>query len=170
MPSAAAVFPVPGHNHLRCVDAALERVGAAFEAKGLRLTALRRQVFGEIAASHDAVGAYDVLERLARKGHRLAPISVYRAIDALLEAGAIHRLESRNAYFACHSSHAPTRSQMILACEQCRRVAEIDGAAVFEAMAGAIEAAAFTVRRTIVEVSGLCADCRAAGQGADARR
>ena len=42
-----------------------------------------------------------------RKGTRLAPISVYRALDALLEAGVVHRLESKNAYFACSRLHQP---------------------------------------------------------------
>jgi hypothetical protein len=54
-------------------------------------------VFGEIAASHKAIGAYEVLDKLAARGERLAPISVYRAIDALLAAGIVHRFESRNA-------------------------------------------------------------------------
>ena len=67
-------------------------------------------MFEEIAATHASIGAYDILAKLAEKGTRLAPISVYRAIDALLEAGVIHRLESKNAFFACRrhgSSHRP---------------------------------------------------------------
>ena len=156
----SAAFPAPEHNHGPCLDTAIERARLAFEAKGLRLTDLRREVFEEIAGSHHAVGAYDVLDRLARKGHRLAPISVYRAIDALLDAGVIHRLESRNAFFACHASHAPDRDQVFLVCERCGRVAEIAGDAIFAAMASAIRAAAFAARRTVVEVAGLCVDCR----------
>ena len=71
----------------------------------MRLTDLRRRVLAEISGSHRAVGAYDVQQSLAAKGIRLAPISIYRALDALVAAGIVHRLESRNAYFACR---APT--------------------------------------------------------------
>ena len=78
------LFPQPEHNHAPCLDTAVGRAERAFESKGLKLTQLRRKVFAEIAGSHHAVGAYDVLDRLAKKGDRLAPISVYRAIDALL--------------------------------------------------------------------------------------
>jgi Fur family zinc uptake transcriptional regulator len=157
---SADAFPVPKHNHGRCQSVALRRAQRLFDAKGLKLTELRRRVLEEISASHEALGAYEILDRLASKGRRLAPISVYRAIDALLAAGAVHRLESRNAFFACHAAHAPDRNQLILACERCGRVAEIEGEPVFGAIAHAVERAAFTPRRTVAEVSGECADCR----------
>jgi Fur family zinc uptake transcriptional regulator len=153
-------FPAPGHNHAPCLNVALERAQRAFAAKGSRLTELRQQVLAEMAGSHDAIGAYEVLDRLARKGIRVAPISVYRAIDALLETGVIHRLESRNAFFACHAGHAPERSQLVLSCERCGRVAEVPGESVFRAIDSAVEGARFQTRRTVAEVSGVCADCR----------
>jgi len=154
-------FPTPEHDHRTCFGSAVARAERAFEAQGLRLTELRRRVFEEIAASHHAVGAYDVLDRLARKGGRLAPISVYRAIDALIAAGVIHRLESRNAFFACHTSHAEAHPKLVLACETCHRVAEVDGTSVFREMVAAVDAAAFVPRQTVVEISGVCRHCRA---------
>lgn len=159
--SAAAAFPRPGHNHHACVALALKRAEQAFQAKGLRLTEQRRRVLEEIAGSHHAVGAYEVLERLAQKGSRLAPISVYRAIDALLSAGVIHRLESKNAFFACHAVHTADRDQIVLACNRCGRVAEVPGKPVFEAIAKAARQAAFQPVHTVTEVGGICADCRA---------
>jgi len=146
---------------MSCVALALDRAQQAFEAKGLRLTELRRRVLEEIAASHHAIGAYDILERLRDKGIRLAPISVYRAIDALLSAGVIHRLESRNAFFACHAAHAGDSDQLVLACDRCGRVAEVPGGPVFDAIASAARDALFQPGRTVAEVNGLCADCRA---------
>ena len=98
------------HDHGVCVETLLDRARQTFGDKGLKLTTLRLNVLAEIAASHDAMGAYDVIARLAAKtGAKLAPISVYRAIDALLEAGLVHRLESKNAYFACHAPHTGTQ-------------------------------------------------------------
>jgi Fur family transcriptional regulator, zinc uptake regulator len=162
---AQALFPAPEHNHGSCLDTAVGRAERAFETKGLKLTQLRRKVLEEIAASHHALGAYDILESLARKGDRLAPISVYRAIDTLLEAGVVHRLESRNAFFACHATHGETSRQVILACEVCALVAEIDGAAIFEALGKAAAGAQFEARRQVVEMTGLCRHCQAAGSG-----
>ena len=156
----SAVFPEPDHNHGSCETTLLDRASREFETKGMKLTDLRRRVLEEIAASHEALGAYDILERLSTKGPRLAPISVYRAIDALHGVGLVHRLESRNAFFACHTAHAPERNQVILACERCGRVAEIAGEQVFSALQALIEQAQFQPRRTVTEVSGTCASCR----------
>jgi Fur family transcriptional regulator, zinc uptake regulator len=152
------------HDHGRCVVDALHRAAQAFDDKGLKLTPLRRQVFEEIAGSHDAVGAYEVLDRLVRKsGERMAPVSVYRAIDALLAAGVVHRLESRNAFFACHTPHAGKR-HMALVCDGCGAVQEIDGTSVFAAIAAAVAATAFMQRSTVVEVAGDCGRCVSGGQ------
>ena len=160
------VFPAPGHDHEACLDQAMTRARAAFAAKGLRLTPLREQVFQAIAAaSHRAIGAYEVLDRLAKEGERLAPISVYRAIDALVAAGIVHRFESRNAFFACHAGHQ--QRQLVLACERCSSVAEADGASVFAAIDEVAEAASFTpssAKGAVVEVWGLCGNC-AGGEG-----
>ena len=155
------------HNHDRCVATLLERAHDAFGAKGLKLTSLRLKVLEEIAASHDAMGAYDVLDRLARKtGERLAPISVYRALDALLEAGVVHRLESKNAYFACSRLHQPRtgRRPMFLSCETCGTVFETDGEDIFKSIDAASRSAKFEPRVKFVEVSGTCQACAAKGK------
>lgn len=153
------IFPEPGHDHHPCMAEALERVRTAFAARQIRMTDLRRQVFEEIAASHAAVGAYDVQERLAKKGTRLAPVSIYRALEALLEAGVVHRLESRNAYFACHGHHGAGSVQVVLTCTRCGDVAEVGGDSVLKAIEAAAAKAAFKPAASIVEVSGVCGNC-----------
>jgi Fe2+ or Zn2+ uptake regulation protein len=92
---------------------------------------------------------------------RRAPISVYRAIDALVAAGIVHRFESRNAFFACHSGHE--HRQLVLACEACGSVAEVDGSTVFSAIDTTAAGASFEASpavRAVVEVWGRCANCR----------
>lgn len=153
-------FPEPGHDHQPCLADTVARAEAAFESRGLRLTPLRRSVLEEVAGSHAAVGAYDVLDRLARKGgKRLAPISVYRALDSLLEAGLVHRLESRNAFFACHAAHSVDRRQVVLACDRCNTVAEVAAANVFEGIQCAAAGVGFAPARALVEVIGQCGRC-----------
>ena len=120
-------------------------------------------MFEEIAATHASIGAYDVLARLAEKGTRLAPISVYRAIDALIEAGVIHRLESKNAYFACRRmDHRTGRRPIFLSCEKCNAVQEVDSEGIFDTIdrAGARRflPAAGEVRRSLRSVPQLRAE------------
>ncbi len=155
-------FPAPGHDHGACHATSMAKARDVFEARGLKLTTMRAQVFGEIAASHRAIGAYDIIDRLARQGTRVAPISVYRALDVLLEAGVVHRLESRNAYFACHTSHAVERQYVVLACADCGIVAEVVAEGVFDAINDAARAARFSPVAKIVELSGVCSHCSAA--------
>ena len=159
---ASDAFPAPEHDHDRCLEEAMERARKAFDDKGLKLTPLRRSVFGEIASSHRAIGAYEVLGRLATRGERLAPISVYRAIDALVAAGIVHRFESRNAFFACHAGHHMRARHLVLGCETCGRIAEVDGNEAYAAIDKAATSAAFSAKGAVVEVWGLCANC--AGQ------
>lgn len=169
MPNSHAVtaslgFPDPDHNHGACQEASMDRARRLFDERGLRLTDLRARVFGAIASSHRAVGAYEVIDRLADSGPRLAPISVYRAIDALLEAGVIHRLESRNAYFACHAPHAAGKEHVVLACGACGTVAEVAAPAVFAGIETVTNGLGFAAKSAVVEVVGRCRRCEAMPQ------
>lgn len=157
-------FPAPGQQNARRVAQAVERVSRVFEQRKLRFTKLRQQVYEEIVGVHTSIGAYDILERLAVKGTRLAPISVYRAIDALMDAGVIHRLESKNAFFACRRmDHRTGRRPLFLSCEKCGAVGEVDGQHIFDLIGEAAVGAKFQARVKFVEVQGLCPRCAAGG-------
>ena len=106
-----------------------------------------------------AVGAYDIIEQLSQTGTRLAPVSVYRAIEALIEAGVVHRLESKNAFFACHANHASQRQNVVLSCGACGTIAEVDGETVFSAIDALAAAQKFEQASRIVEITGRCAHC-----------
>lgn len=158
-------FPDPAHDHVSCVHDVLRRAEEAFAKIGMRMTPLRRRVLEKIAGSHAAIGAYDLLEKLAKPGERrLAPISVYRALDSLVEAGLVHRLESRNAFFACHAPHAGDRRRVVLACTKCGAVAEMAGDEVFSILGDIAGGAGFSPERVMVEVMGACSRCQAAAK------
>jgi Fur family zinc uptake transcriptional regulator len=72
--------------------------------------------------------------------------------------GLVHRFESRNAFFACHIGHEK-RQLLVLACETCGRVAEVDGDRVFGAIDTAASAAAFAAKDAVIEVWGECVAC-----------
>jgi Fur family transcriptional regulator, zinc uptake regulator len=129
-------------------------------SRGLRLTDTRRHVFEALAAKQQAMGAYDLIDALANRGHkRLAPISVYRALDFLLEAGLAHKIESRNAFVACPHRHCNEDVVVFMICDQCGRVEESTSDAFSRAMASVASAMAFTPRGQVVEMHGRCAGC-----------
>jgi Fur family transcriptional regulator, zinc uptake regulator len=158
---AKVTFPSPDKQDGKRFTQMMERAEAAFEQKELRFTKLRQQVYGEIAATHSSIGAYEILARMADKGTRVAPISIYRAIDALLDAGVIHRLESKNAFFACRrADHTSTgRRPIFLSCEGCGAVAEVDGQDIFDLADERSRSTGFIPKVKFVEISGTCPRC-----------
>src|SRR5262245_52665041 len=140
-----AVFPAPDHDHGRCSADALAHAEALCAARGQRLTQIRRQVLETLAASHKTLGAYEIMERMAGAGPRPAPITVYRALDFLVENGLVHRIESRNAFLACIGEHpAGGGTTVFLICERCGAVGEASSSAVAETLQAAARSAGFT--------------------------
>jgi Fur family zinc uptake transcriptional regulator len=156
-------FPAHDHDHAACLAEALWRAKARCMEKGIKWTELREQLFRHIATSHKPVSAYDLIDSLAKEGKRLAPVSVYRILEVLQGAGLVHRLESRNAFFACMAEHASALETVTVICDDCDRVTEMDAGDAYRAINEAAKAAHFYPRATVIEVSGVCAECREEG-------
>lgn len=152
--------PAPQHDHEACVERARSRAERAMAEKGLKLTDHRRQVLDEVVGSHIAVGAYQILDRLAEKGLRLQPMAVYRALEALEEAGLVHHLAARNAYFACHAAHDPGRDQLVFVCSTCANVTEVEAAGVFRQVDAVAAGKEFKREGHLIEIVGACRTCR----------
>ena len=150
---------MPHHDHATCTAELLSRAERTCERRGSRLTGQRREVLNCVAQSHSAVGAYDIIERMAGLGPRPAPITVYRALDFLEAHGLVHKIESRNAFVACTHPHDGKPAAMLV-CERCGLVDEQDLPQVFEALHQAADSRGFALHRSVVELTGLCAACR----------
>ncbi len=151
------------HDHRHCADEALARAEAKAEAEGARMTPVRRRVLEILLESHKAMGAYDVLQRLAAEGFGNQPPVAYRALEFLVDHGLAHRIRRLNAFTACMhpgEAHAPA----FLICRGCDAVAEAPAAPVVAALEAAAAAVGFVVERSNIEALGLCPSCR--GQGA----
>ena len=114
----------------------------------------------ELLSSHKPLGAYELIDRLAARGARPAPITIYRALDFLLEQGLVHRIESRNAFIACIRPHDGAEPVVFLICERCGTVGEAGSAATAKALDAAARAARFTPKTRVIEIAGICAHCR----------
>ncbi len=86
-------------------------------------------------------------------------MSVYRALDFLLEAGLVHRLESRNAFILCPHQHGRNDTVIFLICESCGRVEE----AMSEKVRGGLNEVAgrlhFSLKGQVIELKGQCTAC-----------
>ncbi len=146
------------HDHHACTGSALAEAERLAAAKGLRLTPVRRRTLEILLESHRAMGAYDVLERLAAEGFGRQPPVAYRALEFLVEHGLAHRVQLLNAFAACMDpthDHQPA----FLICRLCSRIAEAPAEAVRAALIATAAATGFTVERESIEATGLCPDC-----------
>jgi len=148
-----------GHDHGRCINGALGRAEALCASRGARLTAIRRQVLELVWSGHRPRGAYAILDDMAVEGKRVAPLTVYRALDFLVEQGLVHRIESLNAYIGCPDPDHPHPGQFLV-CSECGNAIELNDVRVSAAIDACARDQGFKVDRTTVEVRGLCSACR----------
>ena len=153
-------FPAPDHDHGRCTAEAITHAERVCATRAQKLTPIRRQVLQALLASHRPLGAYEVIDALAKSMPRPAPITVYRALDFLIAQGFVHRIASRNAFLACVNNHSSGALVAFLICENCGAVGEAGGAAIGQVLAAAARQAGFTPKMSVVEISGLCGHCR----------
>ena len=149
------------HDHSHCAGDNLARAEALMAERGARLTPVRKRVLEILLEAHKALGAYDVLQRLAAEGYGNQPPVAYRALDFLVEQGLAHRIQRLNAFTACmHAgeAHAPA----FLICDRCATVAEAPVAPIRAALEATAAELGFAVDRVSLEATGLCPACREA--------
>jgi len=161
--ATANPFPAAEHNHSDCIEQALATAEKLCRERGLRLTRIRRRVLELVWNSHKPVGAYDILEVLGRDGKRSAPPTVYRALDFLIEADLVHRLDSLNAYVGCAHPHSAHTGQFLI-CRDCRSVAELDDKEISAVVDRKASELGFSAVRQMLEIQGLCPACRQKSQ------
>jgi len=154
-------FPAPGHDHDRCTADAIHHAETVCAGRSQKFTPIRRQVLGALLGSHRPLGAYEVIDELAKTMSRPAPITVYRALDFLMENGLVHRIESRNAFLACAHDHAEASMVAFLICDKCGSVGEVPATRVAQSLNDAARTTGFAPKLSVVEITGTCAHCQA---------
>ena len=153
----------PGH-HVHDADGFVAAVERACSERGLRLTPIRARVLELVAGQGRPVKAYDLLELLksdaaADAVGAAAPPTIYRALDFLLANGFIHKLESVNAFVACHHPSTAQHSVPFLICDRCHSAVELEDEQVVAALDERARALGFVPQAQTLEVHGLCARC-----------
>ena len=156
------------HHHVHDAAGFVAAVERACNERGLRLTAIRARVLGLVAQAGRPIKAYDLLEQIrldnSREGEgagAAAPPTVYRALDFLLANGFIHKLESINAFVACHHPNSAQHSVPFLICDRCHSAVELEDSEVVAQLDARAKALGFQPQAQTLEVHGLCARCAA---------
>lgn len=141
------------------LDAAMHRAEALCGREGVTLTRLRRQVLEILARAGRPLGAYAIMDELARaRGKAVGPPTVYRTLELFVGIGCVVRIESRNSFVLCdapgHDHHG-----MMLICKRCGRADEIESAELDHLLQETVSSSGFHLERQVVEVEGLCGGC-----------
>ncbi len=156
---------VAPHDHANCVAAAIATAEQLCRDRGLRFTAIRQRVLELVWDSHKPIGAYDILEILGKESSSAAPPTVYRALEFLIEAGLVHRLDSLNAFIGCPDPASRHAGQFLI-CISCRTVTELSDAEIEALVTNRAAAQDFEAKRQMLEIEGLCKNCRTTSQRA----
>lgn len=149
------------HDHTACIKSALHNADLVCRRAGARLTPLRRQVLELVWQSHKPLGAYALMEMLQANSDRkrVAPPTVYRALDFLIEQRLIHKVHSLNAYLGC-SNPRSNHSDALFICTQCGFTEEVPSHSIQQAINLSASQQRFTVQQKVLEIVGICGECR----------
>jgi len=153
-------MPTEIHDHAKCIESALNIAQDICAARDTRFTPLRRKVLELVWEEHSPVTAYELLDMLSNAGNkRVAPPTIYRALDFLIEEGFVHRIESLNAFIGCPDpGHKHQRHFLI--CRKCRNVSEVNDTKLMAHISRAAAFQGYSCENSMLEIMGLCANCQ----------
>lgn len=159
----------PGHTHGNSQEAALTLAEEYCRERGEKLTPIRRKVLELLLQSGRATKAYSLLDEMRQIHPGSAPPTVYRALDFLLAAGLVHRIESINAFTVCHDL-TQCQHGILVVCQQCGNVTELHQPKLRQALVAQIEDAGYRLASDDIELKGLCSACQAAEAAASSQK
>lgn len=140
--------------------ALIKKVQKYCDEHGMRFTAPRQLVLDVIINANSPIGAYDIIEEIAKITDRPNPTTIYRATEFLTEHGFIHKIESLNAFVTCDADHLHKGTQFII-CQTCKKVEEIHICSMPDTLREQSKKIGFTLSHWTAELHGLCNTCSA---------
>jgi Fur family ferric uptake transcriptional regulator len=132
---------------------------AALAGEGRRSGGARRAVIELLASEHCCLSAQEIAERIRAGGQRVGTASVYRAVDLLLAAGLVQRIEvgDGGARFEAvvpgghHHHHA--------VCDRCGRLTPFEDPGLERAIGHLADRLGHRVHAHDVLIRGQCHGC-----------
>ena len=134
---------------------------ARCEAAGKRLTPARLAAYAELVACGQPLSAYELIALLeGRQQRKIAPLTVYRHLEFLMQVGLVHRLESTQSYMPCDHPDHDHKSQYLL-CSTCGNADEVASEKIEKILNDVASQRGFQPENAIVEIKGVCGTCAA---------
>ena len=120
----------------------------------------QRIVLDIVEKAKGPLKAYSILFNVQKKGIN-APQQIYRALDKLIKAGKIHKIESKNAFVACKNSNCEvSKATAFSICENCEIVDEISDTKLSKYLSKFNNKKGMKFKRFNLEFFGLCKKCK----------
>lgn len=116
-------------------------------------------VLNVLASNPRIMTAYEILNQLHAYGVN-APLTVYRALDALQAQGKVHRIESLNGFIACNACHNQPHTSCFILCSKCDASEEIDDPRINHVISEWCDNLQFALSKQTIEITGLCSQCK----------
>lgn len=152
----------PGARLADAIDARLADAARQCRARGAQLTTQRREVLELLLRRGGTAKAYDLQDDMRQRHGRVAPTTIYRALDFLMAQGLVHRVDALNTFVACNDAEHADHQPLFLVCSSCQAATELHDHAMAAAIARTVRAAGAGFRQTAVEIKGQCQRCQQA--------
>ena len=124
-----------------------------------KLTKNQQVVLDALRNSGAPMSAYQILDVESVRSNGLkAPLTIYRALEKLIKAGHVHRIESLNAFVYCDRDHH-SEPPAFMICNDCKHIIEVGTRSIQKAVLKQAAEQGFQVEQMHVEVSGRCRSC-----------
>ena len=114
-------------------------------------------VFNIIKKSNQPLTAYAILE-LFKKKKIVQPMTVYRALNELMDKGEIHKSNQNKTFLLCNHSHAIEHNPSIAICKKCGDTEELKSD-LFNNLLKKYSIKKYSFTNYEVEVSTTCRGC-----------
>ncbi|THB69142.1 MAG: transcriptional repressor [Gammaproteobacteria bacterium] len=129
------------------------------KSKNIRLTKTRKRVLEIIWQNQGILKAYDILEILEKEDKSAKPITVYRALDFLIENGLAYKVESINSFFSCPKIDQTCEFQLLI-CDKCGKVEAVPTPEACRSLDQYANELGFKVTSKVIEAHGACKECQ----------
>ncbi len=124
-----------------------------------RLTLAREQILNLIAKRQGLIKAYDLLDDLQKIKPNATPMEVYRCLDFLGEIGLLHKVDALNGFIVCAHPHDHSHFCLMLVCEQCGTVKELQEHQELDPLLQLTRDYQFKPSEKPLVITGLCGQC-----------
>ncbi len=141
------------------LEQAMANAEALCKTKNVRLTKTRKRVLEIIWQNQGILKAYDILEVLEKEDKSAKPITIYRALDFLIDNGLAHKVESINSFFSCPKINQTCEFQLLI-CDKCGKVEAVPIPEACRSLDQYAQEMGFKVTSKVIEAHGACKDCQ----------